>query len=139
MPGDATFSRGAKATLGSAALLFVFMSLHFADDIVRGEPGRLGASAEVFGLAAAAFLVVLLFGGGLFATERRSGAVLLVLAGLFAFLGALTHVVGATDNLAAVAAAGGVFGVWSLLMAVVFGFVTTVLALGGLRTAGQAA
>ena len=112
----------AHIALRTASLLsIVLMTLHLADDMVRGfdTPGP----ASLIGIA---ILVVWLFGATLLA-HRLSGAVILLLGALFASAMPVIHLRGSgIDEVAA--SRGGLFFLWTLLALGVTGTFSFLLA-----------
>jgi hypothetical protein len=122
-----------KAILTVTSLLSILLlTLHIADDIVRGiskaEPSN----------TALLVLVVFLY-GTLVLSERRSGHVIMLLVGLFAAAMPVIHMSGAHYGEIA-KSAGGFFFVWTLWALGGVGGLTFVLAARGLwklRRAGS--
>lgn len=115
----------ANAMLTIASLLSILLlTLHITDDIVRGiskaEPSN----------AALLVLAVLLY-GTLVLAERRSGHVIMLLAGLFAAAMPVMHMRGAHYGEIA-KSAGGFFFVWTLWALGGLGGVTVMLSARGL-------
>jgi hypothetical protein len=112
-----------------ASLLSVlFVTLHTADDIVRGmEPGTL------FDLIAVPILVVWLY-GTLVLAERRSGYVIILLGSLLGLLVPVIHMKGKGVGVASGIAnsSGGFFFVWTLIALGVTALFSIVLSARGL-------
>ena len=108
----------------TALLSILLLTLHIADDIVRGisraEPSN----------TALLVLVVFLY-GTLVLRERRSGHVIMLLVGLFAAGMPVIHMRGAHYGEIA-KSAGGFFFVWTLWALGGLGGVTFILAARGL-------
>ena len=117
-----------KATLSITSLLsIVFMTFHWADDIVRGmSPGG------VSGLGGVLILTVWLY-GTLMLKERRSGYVIMLL-GSIAGLGVLViHMRGAGLVGGRIANSSGVFfWVWTLIALGVTSTISIILSARGL-------
>jgi hypothetical protein len=99
-----------NVTLTIASLLSVlFMTLHLADDIVRGmERGRL------LDLIVLPIVVVQLY-GTLVLAGKRSGYVLLLLVSLLELVVPVVHMKGAGVGGAIAKSNGGFFFIWTLL------------------------
>ncbi len=112
-----------------ATLLSVLlMTLHLADDIVRGmEPGRLSD------LIVVPILVVVLY-GTLVLAERRSGYVILLLGSLLFLVVPVIHMKGKGVGVASGIAnsSGGFFFVWTLIALGVTALFSIVLSARGL-------
>ena len=112
-----------------ASLLSVlFVTLHTADDIVRGmEPGTL------FDLIVVPILVVWLY-GTLVLAERRSGYVIILLGSLLGLLVPVIHMKGKGVGVASGIAnsSGGFFFVWTLIALGVTALFSIVLSARGL-------
>ena len=125
--------------LMTASLLSIlFVTLHTADDIVRGmEPGTL------FDLIVVPILVVWLY-GTLVLAERRSGYVIVLLGSLVGCLVPVIHLKGAGVGGAIAKSSGAFFFIWTLLALGVTALFSVVLSVRGLlghlprRTATQA-
>ena len=121
-----------------ASLLSVlFVTLHTADDIVRGmEPGTL------FDLIVVPILVLWLY-GTLVLAERRSGYVIILLGSLLGLLVPVIHMKGAGVGGAIAKSSGAFFFIWTLLALGVTALFSVILSARGLwehlprRTAGQ--
>jgi hypothetical protein len=112
----------ANLVLRIASLLsIVLLSLHLADDIVRGfdAPGLLN-------LVGIAILVVWLLGATMLA-ERRTGAVILLVGAFFAAAMPVIHLRGSGIG-DVVASPGGFFFLWTLLALGVTGTFSFLLA-----------
>jgi len=104
-----------------SVLLFMF---HLADDIFRGlEPGGL---ANLFG--GSLIMVVWLYGATVLA-ERRSGYIIILIAGLLSFGVSILHMKGKGVGIASgiVRSAGGYRFVWMLLALGVTGLFSAIL------------
>ena len=125
-------------SLTIASLLSVlFVTLHTADDIVRGmEPGTL------FDLIVVPILVLWLY-GTLVLAERRSGYVIILLGSLLGLLVPVIHMKGAGVGGAIAKSSGAFFFIWTLLALGVTALFSVILSARGLwehlprRTAGQ--
>ena len=94
----------------TSLLLMVLMTLHIVDDIKRGiSPPSTSLAANIIGPII--FVVWLI--GTLMLTERRSGYVIMLLAGFFSALMPVLHMRGAGYP-RIVASDGGFFFVWTL-------------------------
>lgn len=121
-----------------ASLLSIFlMTLHLADDIVRGmEPGTLSD------LIAVPILVVWLY-GTLALPESRSGYAIILLGSLLGVLVPIIHMKGAGVGGAIAKSSGAFFFIWTLLALGVTTLFSVILSARGLwehlprRTAGQ--
>ena len=114
-------------TLTIASLLSVlFMTLHMADDIVRGmEPGTL------FDLIVLPIVVVQLY-GALVLAGKRSGYVILLIVSLLELVVPAVHMKGAGVGGAIASSNGGFFFVWALLTLGVTALFSAVLSAHGL-------
>jgi hypothetical protein len=125
-------------TLTIASLLSVLlMTLHLADDIVRGmEPGTLSS------LIALPILVVLLY-GALVLAGKRSGYVIILLGSLLCLIVPVVHMKGAGVGGATAQSSGAFFFIWTLLALGVSALFSIILSARGLwehlpwRTAAQ--
>jgi hypothetical protein len=125
-------------TLTIASLLSVlFMTLHLADDIVRGmEPGTLSD------LIALPIVVVQLY-GTLVLAGKRSGYVILLLVSLLELVVPVIHMKGAGVGGAIAKSNGAFFFIWTLLALGVTALFSVILSARGLlehlpwRTAAQ--
>ena len=128
-----------SVVLTIASLLSILLvTLHTADDIVRGmEPGTL------FDLIVVPILVVWLY-GTLVLAERRSGYIIVLLGSLVGCLVPVIHMKGAGVSGAIAKSSGGFFFIWTLLALGVTALFSAVLSVRGLlghlprRTATQA-
>ena len=96
----------------TSLLSILFMSLHLADDIVRGmEPGGVSDLLIVVPI-----LVIWLY-GTLVLTERRSGYVIILLGSLLGLVVPLVHFKGAGGVVGGriAGSAGAFFFVWTLI------------------------
>ena len=91
----------------TSLLSILLLSLHFTDDIVRGISPVGSAN-----IGASVILLVFLYGTVELA-ERRSGLVLMLLGGIFAFGMPVIHLRGARIGEIA-ASSGGFFFMWTL-------------------------
>src|SRR5277367_6589962 len=127
-----------NVTLTIASLLSIlFVTLHTADDIVRGmEPGTL------FDLIVVPILVIWLY-GTLMLAGKRSGYVIILLGSLLGLVVPVIHMKGAGVGGAIAASSGGFLFVWILLALGVTALFSVILAARGLweqvtgRPAGQ--
>jgi hypothetical protein len=127
-----------SATLTIASLLSIlFVTLHTADDIVRGmEPGTLSD------LIVVPILVVWLY-GTLVLAEKRSGYVIILLGSLLGLLVPVIHMKGAGVGGEIAKSSGAFFFIWTLLALGVTSLFSVILSLRGLwqsvprRPAGQ--
>ena len=127
-----------NVTLTIASLLSVlFMTLHLADDIVRGmEPGTLS------NLIALPIVVVQLY-GTLVLAGKRSGYVILLLVSLLELVVPVIHMKGAGVGGAIAKSNGAFFFIWTLLALGVTALFSVILSARGLweqltrRTAEQ--
>jgi len=113
--------------LMTASLLSIlFVTLHTADDIVRGmEPGTL------FDLIVVPILVVWLY-GTLVLAERRSGYIIVLLGSLVGCLVPVIHMKGAGVGGAIAKSSGGFFFIWTLLALGVPALFSVILSVRGL-------
>ena len=107
----------------------LLLTLHLADDIVRGfEPGGLA------NLIMGALISVVWLYGTLALAERRSGYIIMFLLSLFSLVVPYVHMsgkgVGVTSRLAN--SSGHFFFVWTLLAIGVLGLFSAILAARGL-------
>ncbi|HEV2398338.1 MAG TPA: hypothetical protein VGS27_15455 [Candidatus Sulfotelmatobacter sp.] len=110
----------------ASLLSIVFVTLHTADDIVRGmEPGTL------FDLIVVPILVVWLY-GTLVLAERRSGYVIVLLGSLLGLLVPVIHMKGAGVGGAIAKSSGAFFFIWTLLALGVTALFSVILCVGGL-------
>ena len=121
----------------ASLLSILFVTLHVADDIVRGmEPGRLSD------LIVVPILVLWLY-GTLVLAEKRSGYVIILLGSLLGLLVPVIHMKGAGVGGAIAASSGGFFFIWTLLALGVTSLFSVILSARGLweqptgRAAGQ--
>ncbi len=116
-----------NVTLTIASLLSVlFMTLHMADDIVRGmEPGKL------FDLIVLPLVVVQLY-GTLVLAGRRSGYILLLLVSLLELVVPVVHMKGAGVGEAVARSNGAFFFIWTLLALGVTALFSVILSARGL-------
>jgi riboflavin transporter FmnP len=116
-----------NAVLVIASLLSIlFMTLHMADDIVRGmEPGTL------FDLILVPVLAVWLY-GTLALIERRSGLVIVLVASLLGLIVPVIHMKGAGVGGAIAKSNGGFFFIWILFSLAVTALFSVMLAARGL-------
>ena len=114
-------------TLTIVSLLSVlFMTLHLADDIVRGmEPGTLSS------LIALPILVVQLY-GTLVLAGRRSGYVIILLGSLLLLVVPVIHMKGAGVGGAIAKSNGAFFFIWTLLALGVTALFSVILSARGL-------
>jgi hypothetical protein len=113
----------------SSLLSVLFMTLHLADDIVRGmEPGGL---SNFF--TAVPIFVVWLY-GTLVLAERRPGYVIILLASLLSLAAPVLHMKGKGVGVASGIAnsSGGFFFVWTLIALGVTALFSIVLSARGL-------
>jgi hypothetical protein len=112
-----------------ASLLSVlFMTLHLADDIVRGmEPGGLSS------LIVVPIVVVLLYGTAVLG-EGRSGYVITLLVSLLLLVVPVVHMKGKGVGVASGIAnsSGGFFFVWTLIAIGVTALISVILSVRGL-------
>jgi hypothetical protein len=112
-----------------ASLLSVlFMTLHLADDIVRGmEPGGLSS------LIVVPIVVVLLYGTAVLG-EGRSGYVIILVVSLFLLVVPVVHMKGKGVGVASGIAnsSGGFFFVWTLIAIGVTALISVILSVRGL-------
>jgi hypothetical protein len=119
----------------ASLLSILFITLHTADDIVRGmEPGTL------FDLILLPILAVWLY-GTLVLAGKRSGYVIILLASLVGLLVPVIHMQGAGVGGAIAKSSGGFFFIWMLLALGVTALFSVMLSVRGLweswRTAAQ--
>jgi hypothetical protein len=116
-----------NAVLTIASLLSIlFMTLHLADDIVRGmEPGTLSD------LIAVPILVVWLY-GTLVLAEKRSGYAIILLGSLLGLLVPVIHMKGVGVGGAIAKSSGGFFFIWTLLALGVTALFSVILSARGL-------
>ena len=116
-----------NVTLTIASLLSIlFMTLHMADDIVRGmEPGTLTD------LIVLPILVVQLY-GTLVLAGKRSGYILLLLVSLLELVVPVVHMKGAGVGAAIANSNGAFFFVWTLLALGVTALFSVILSAQGL-------
>ena len=116
-----------NATLVVASLLSILLvSLHTADDIVRGmEPGTLSDLIVVP-------ILVLWLCGTMALPERRWGFVVVLLGSLLGLLVPVLHMKGAGVGGAIAKSSGGFFFVWTLLALGVSALFSLVLSVRGL-------
>ncbi len=115
----------ALLTLTSLLSIF-FMTLHLADDIVRGmEPGTLS------NLTAVPILVIWLY-GTLVLAERRSGYVIILLASLLGSVVPVVHMKGAGVGGAIARSSGAFLFIWTLLALGVTAVFSVILSVRGL-------
>ena len=110
-----------------ASLLSVlFVTLHTADDIVRGmEPGTL------FDLILVPVLAVWLY-GTLVLIERRSGLIIVLVASLLGLIVPVIHMKGAGVGGAIARSSGGFFFIWTLFTLAVTALFSVMLSARGL-------
>jgi hypothetical protein len=115
----------------TSLLTILFLSFHFADDIVRGiEPGTL------YNYPGILILVVLLY-ATLALAERRSGYVILLLGSILGAGIPVVHLMGKGVSRIA-QTSGGFFFVWTLLAlgaTATFSLILSIRGLWGLRKA----
>jgi len=110
----------------ASLLSILFVTLHTADDIVRGmEPGTL------FDLIVVPILVVWLY-GTLVLAERRSGYIIVLLGSLVGCLVPVIHMKGAGVGGAIAKSSGGFFFIWTLLALGVTALFSVILSVRGL-------
>jgi len=110
----------------TSLLSILFMTLHLADDIVRGmEPGTLS------NLTAVPILVIWLY-GTLVLAERRSGYVIILLASLLGSVVPVVHMKGAGVGGAIARSSGALLFIWTLLALGVTAVFSVILSLRGL-------
>ena len=105
----------------TSLLSILLMSVHIVDDIVRGI-----SPARSDNLGAVAIFVVWLV-GTLMLAERRSGAIIMLLGGLFAAAMPFLHMTGAGYP-AIAKSSGGFFFIWVLVAVGVSGTLALILA-----------
>jgi hypothetical protein len=113
--------------LTTASLLSIlFVTLHTADDIVRGmEPGTLSD------LIVVPILVLWLY-GTLVLAERRSGYIIILLGSLLGLLVPVIHMKGAGVGGAIAQSSGALFFIWTLLALGVTALFSVILSVRGL-------
>lgn len=112
-------------TIASLLSIF-FVTLHTADDIVRGmEPGTL------FDLIVVPILVVWLY-ATLVLAGRRSGYVIILLGSLLGLVVPIIHMKGAGVGGAIAKSSGGFFFIWTLLALGVTALFSVILSVRGL-------
>lgn len=117
--------RNTALTIASL-LSILFMTLHLADDIVRGmEPGTLSD------LIAVPILAVLLYGTVVLA-GRRSGYVIIFLGSLLGVLIPVAHMKGVGIGGAIAKSSGAFFFIWTLLALGVTALFSVILSAQGL-------
>lgn len=110
----------------ASLLSILFMTLHLADDIVRGmEPGTLSD------LIAVPILAVLLYGTVVLA-GRRSGYVIIFLGSLLGVLIPVAHMKGVGIGGAIAKSSGAFFFIWTLLALGVTALFSIILSAQGL-------
>jgi hypothetical protein len=110
----------------ASLLAIVLMTLHLADDIIRGmSPGG------VVNMVGVLIFVVWLYGTVALA-ERRAGHVIMLLGGLFGAAVPVIHMRGAGLGGAIAKSEGGFFFVWTLIALGVAGSFAAILAVRGL-------
>jgi hypothetical protein len=109
----------------TALLSILLLTLHITDDIVRGISKAESSNTALL------VLVVLLY-GTLVVPERRSGHVIMLIAGLLAAAMPVMHMRGAHYGEIA-QSAGGFFFVWTLWALGGLGGVTVILSALGLK------
>jgi len=110
----------------TSLLSILFMTLHLADDIVRGmEPGTLS------NLTAVPILVIWLY-GTLVLAERRSGYVIILLASLLGSVVPVVHMKGAGVGGAIARSSGAFLFIWTLLALGVTAVFSVILSVRGL-------
>ena len=110
----------------ASLLSILFVTLHTADDIVRGmEPGTL------FDLIVVPILVVWLY-GTLVLAERLSGYVIVLLGSLLGMVVPIIHMKGAGVGGAIAKSSGGFFFIWTLLALGVTALFSVILSAHGL-------
>ena len=112
----------------ASLLSILFMSVHHADDVVRGmAPGNFSNLIPVF------FLLVWLY-GTLVLAERRSGYIIILLGSLLGMLIPVVHMRGKGVGVASGIAnsSGGFFFVWTLIALGVTALFSVILSARGL-------
>ena len=110
----------------ASLLSILFVTLHTADDIVRGmEPGTL------FDLIVVPILVVWLY-GTLVLAERLSGYVIVLLGSLLGLVVPIIHMKGAGVGGAVAKSSGAFFFIWTLLALGVTALFSVILSACGL-------
>lgn len=112
----------------TSLLSILLLSIHIADDVVRGFSG--GGLENLVGIAILATYLC----GALLAGERRSGRVVVLLGSLFAAMMPVIHMTGAGVGVGRTA--GAFFFVWTLYALGVLGTFGVVLSVRALRGAG---
>lgn len=117
-----------NVTLAIASLLSIlFMTLHVADDIVRGmSPGGIVIMVGVL------ILVAWSYGALLALARRRSGYVIVLVGSLFGSYVPVLHMTGAGLGGAIARSSGGYFFIWTLLALGVTAAFSAILAARGL-------
>lgn len=114
------------ALTAMSLLAIVLMSIHLADDIVRGfEPGGLNNLIGVLILAVWLYATLALAG-------QRRGYVILLLGSAFAALMPVVHLSGAGVGGKIAASSGGLFFIWTLFALGATGLFSLVLSARGL-------
>ena len=113
----------------TSLLSILFLTLHLADDIVRGyEPGGLT------NLVGGVLISVVWLCGTLMLSERRSGYIIMLLGSLFSLVVPIIHMkgkgVGVASRLAGTS--GHFFFVWTLIAIGVLGLFSAILSARGL-------
>ena len=113
----------------NSLLLILFLTLHLADDIVRGvENGGLS------NLVGGVLISVVWLYGTLVLAERRSGYIITLLGGLFSLVVPIAHMrgkgVGVTSSIGN--SSGHFFFVWTLIAIGVTGLFSVILSARGL-------
>jgi hypothetical protein len=112
----------------TSLLSVLFMTLHLADDIVRGmEPGGLSS------LILVPIVVVLLYGTAVLG-EGRSGYVIVLIVSLLLLVVPVVHMKGRGVGVASGIAnsSGGFFFVWTLIAIGVTALISVILSVRGL-------
>jgi len=110
----------------ASLLSILFITLHTADDIVRGmEPGTL------FDLVVVPILAVWLY-GTLALAGKRSGYVIMLLGSLLGLLVPVIHMKGAGVGGAIAKSSGALFFIWTLIALGVTAFFSVMLSVRGL-------
>src|SRR3974390_1156706 len=110
----------------ASLLSILFVTLHLADDIVRGmEPGTLSD------LIAVPILVVWLY-GTLVLAGKRSGHVIILLGSLLGLLVPVVHMKGAGVGGAIAKSSGAFFFIWTLIALGVTALFSIILSARGL-------
>jgi hypothetical protein len=123
-----------NVVLTTASLLSIFfLTLHTADDIVRGmEPGTL------FDLIILPILAVWLY-GTLALAGKRSGYIIILIASLLGLLVPVIHMKGAGVGGAIAKSSGAFFFIWTLLALGVTALFSVILSVRGLWQSGRTA